>query len=1214
MNMLRNLFIFCLVASLTACNQDSDTSTSSEGRPIDTWVFRSVLDQKPRMLVAALHKDLYVAYDTPRAGMYKAWKGIVNFQGAVYDGAHGPQPTSVGDAYLLDESEDSSWMYDDGQGPIVPEVHYKGHSIHDGQLALMYRLKAKDHTADITEQVDYSISESGQLMLRRVFDAEQLAPGHRLIWKGNAILVDQSQIITNGETDIKSLGKKSMDQKSFIDYEIHLSIASADPVSLELPLLEATYLDPNIKDGFDVDDDDLPRGAQLIGKNDCKTCHNVSKQTVGPSYMAIARKYAHNDENAQMLLNKIKTGGSGIWGEQVMTPHPEIPDHDLKEMIAYIFSLSAYEGDDGSSDSDLPVMKSLQLDSDQLIPGAMTQVFAIQAGIESLPSELDKRTPIQAGILPNFDNINGGDFKELEDDFALLAKGILYIQEAGEYAFRIWSDDGSKLYLHNQQLIDNDGLHGTEMKQASVSLEAGYHPFRIEFFQGKGGKFLSFNMKAPGDESWRVFPRDMISHRLEDQEYLDALSLPMSVVTKIPGDRMPLEDVHPAFDLYQARPESFQKKIGGLDFLADGRMVVSVWEKEGAVYIIDNHKSGNPEDITYKRIAFGLAEPLGLKVVGDRLFVMQKQEMTELVDLDGDGLIDEYRTLCDDWGVTANFHEFGFGLEEKEGYLYANLATGILPGGAGMPNQHPDRGSCIKVDMNSGEMEIVANGLRTPNGVGLGYNDALFVSDNQGDWLPSSKILHVTEGDWFGSRAVDFEGTADYIEKKPVVWLPQDEIGNSPSTPLWLDKGPYAGQMIHGEVTHGGIKRVFVEEVDGAYQGCVFRFIQGLEAGVNRLRWSEDGVLYTGGIGNPGNWQHTGKKWYGLQRLEYNGESAFEMLAVRAHTDGIEIEFTEALKPGDGWDSSDYEIRQWYYEPTAEYGGPKLDDKALSIRRVNVSEDRRRVFLELEGMQPDHVIYVRLRNHFVSDNEHSLWSTEGWYTMNSIPANKPGFKSENPYDTAHNMLNSAEKAAEWTSLFDGQSLDQWHLFNKGEQAVGKWRISEGTLHFDPEAEGTPGDLVTDAIFEDFELYLEWKISNCGNSGIMYNVQEDTSYCCTYLTGPEMQILDNTCHPDARFVKHKAGDLYDLIETSMVTVNPAGEWNKVRIISQGGHYEFWLNGYKVVDFTMFDDDWSAMVAESKFSDWTDFGKFRSGRIALQDHGDKVWFRNLRIKTL
>ena len=160
-----------------------------------------------------------------------------------------------------------------------------------------------------------------------------------------------------------------------------------------------------------------------------------------------------------------------------------------------------------------------------------------------------------------------------------------------------------------------------------------------------------------------------------------------------------------------------------------------------------------------------------------------------------------------------------------------------------------------------------------------------------------------------------------------------------------------------------------------------------------------------------------------------------------------------------------------------------------------------------------------------------------------------------------------------------------------------------------------GDLVTDKEFEDYELRLEWKISPCGNSGVMFNVIEAGQYEYPWQTGPEMQIIDNTCHPDARFESHRAGCLYDLVSVKYETVKPAGEWNKVRIHIRNGKSQFWLNGRQVVEFEMFNGQWERMIQNSKFKDMPDFGKARKGRICLQDHNDAVvWFRNIKIREI
>lgn len=206
----------------------------------------------------------------------------------------------------------------------------------------------------------------------------------------------------------------------------------------------------------------------------------------------------------------------------------------------------------------------------------------------------------------------------------------------------------------------------------------------------------------------------------------------------------------------------------------------------------------------------------------------------------------------------------------------------------------------------------------------------------------------------------------------------------------------------------------------------------------------------------------------------------------------------------------------------------------------------------------------------------------------------------------------AQPASDWITLFDGTSKEGWHVYNNTSDGSA-WIIDNGALHLDPSRSGR-GDLVTDEEFENFELELEWKIDSCGNSGIMFNVVESPEYKNTYLTGPEMQVLDNACHPDSQYDKHRAGDLYDLIASSEVAVKPAGEWNQVRIISNNGNVEFWLNGINVVKFTMHTPEWDSLVAGSKFKEWPAFGKARKGRIAIQDHDDKVWYRNIRIRRL
>jgi hypothetical protein len=223
-----------------------------------------------------------------------------------------------------------------------------------------------------------------------------------------------------------------------------------------------------------------------------------------------------------------------------------------------------------------------------------------------------------------------------------------------------------------------------------------------------------------------------------------------------------------------------------------------------------------------------------------------------------------------------------------------------------------------------------------------------------------------------------------------------------------------------------------------------------------------------------------------------------------------------------------------------------------------------------------------------------------------------------PVEMTTNILTDEEKNAGWQLLFDGASKSNFHVFNKKSDGSA-WQVADGAIHLDTTTRNNGkivggGDLLTNDEYESFDLKLDWKIDPGGNSGIIFYVQEGPSFGETYHTGPEMQVLDNAAHPDAKIVKHRAGDLYDLITSSPETVKPAGEWNQVEVISNKGALEFHLNGTKILAITMWDDAWKKMIAASKFKQWSGFGTYKKGRIALQDHGNSVWYRNIKIKKL
>ncbi|MDO3385350.1 DUF1080 domain-containing protein [Gilvimarinus sp. SDUM040013] len=1183
---LRRTTLALIIAAgplLSACQPDtsSESTVTSPSMDGELRAFRSVLDGKPRILTLRLGDELSAAYDTDSGTLYKLWDGQLEFSGAVYDQKHGPQPEAPGREYLINES--AQWQGD---------IEYRGHRLNGDTAILLYG----NDSISIEETPSYTLAGEAAA-LTRTFQTK----GGSASLSGLA-LPEQFSVSGAGSIDGNTL-----------------SLGAGETVlTLHYPPL------PEQNAEAEQETAEVHPGEALIAGSDCAACHNPEVKTVGPSYVAIAQRYANEAGATAMLAQKIIEGGAGNWGQVPMSPHMSMSEDDAATMVDYIFTLQpkTEPASTGAGPMAQPAI-AVNLKSDTpsvegTQPGALFYQHYFsgdQPNVEVMRTTPPALAAHSAQVhLPTADA-----FEPFKERFAYQVKTNLKLDDPLATTLRLVSDDGSYLYLNNELAINHWGFHGPDPMDADIKLSAGIHPLEIIYFQGTSGAALSLQWKNPQTGEFEVVPESMLVVTEADVRIVEPVITDPDIVKAVPGDMREVAGVHPSFDLHQARPEAFEPMVGGLDHLPDGRLVVSTWDPEGSVYIVSNWDA--PADqINVKRIARGLAEPLGLKVVDGDIYVLQKQELTKLVDLNGDEIVDEYQLVANDWSVTSNFHEFAFGLEYQDGYFYGALATAILPGGASADPQAPDRGHAIKINKDTGKVETIASGLRTPNGIGFGIDGGLFTADNQGDWVPSSKIIELTEGAWYGSRSVDFEGTANLTETLPVVWLPQDEIGNSPGEPAPLNIGPYQNQMIHGEVTHGGIKRVFAERVNGRLQGAVFRFTQGLEAGVNRLQWAPDGSLIIGGVGNPGNWAHSGKKWYGLQRMAYNGETTFEMLSVSARSDGFEITFTEPVATGQNITADDFEVIQWRYEPTSEYGGPKLDKGPLEVEAFALSADRTKAQFKLAGLQENHMVYFRVKRSFVSENDNELWTTEAWYTLNAIPEGKP-VAINNAYSVEHNTLSDSEQADGWQLLFDGKTLEGLRNYNSDSLGE-RWVVDNGALHLTgrtPEDEGwtTPngGDVIlTPTPVENFELRLEWKVAKDGNSGIIYQVQEKPELEYPYLTGLEYQLLDNPGHPDGKIEKHRAADLYDLIKTKFVSVLPADSWNRTRLIVNQGKIEHWLNGYKLVEADTQSPQWQALIDASKFADWEHFAKAPDGHIVLQDHGDKVWFRDIKIRPL
>ncbi|HET9900753.1 MAG TPA: family 16 glycoside hydrolase [Actinomycetes bacterium] len=632
-------------------------------------------------------------------------------------------------------------------------------------------------------------------------------------------------------------------------------------------------------------------------------------------------------------------------------------------------------------------------------PGVTQRIFQLPFP----PSEL---CPIKPGQTPNIDVLKptidwDGDaaFGGLTDNFLVHVIANITVPTDGTYTFRLTSDDGSELFIDDGLVIDHDGLHGDTSKDGDKQLTAGMHALRINFFEAGGGQVLRLSWRPPGASDFSVVPNSVLS---TDSGVVRVTSPGNKECEGAdnPGDGLPLAGVNPAYDLVNLRPPGFEPKVTGLEWMGDDLLVLTWGDDDGdpssvtaagEVWKLTGVKTADdPTDVTATKIAESLREPMGIKVVDGALYISEKHQLSRLTDGDANGSYETKSTVTT-WPFDGNFHEFAFGLLYKDGFFYLNLSVSIDLGGATtVPQGSDDRGTHLKINKDTGQIEYVAGGLRTPHGIGWGPEDEIFVTDNQGGWLPANKLIHIQPGKFYNHFTTGPTGTPGRFDDErptpPALWLPHNEIANSPSQPMLIPSGPFAGQMWIADVTYGGIQRAFLEKVEGEYQGAYFRMTQGLESGLTHMLLEDDGSIIVGGLGAGGNWGQTGKLQFGLQKLVPNNTETFDIQKMELVDGGFDLTYTKPLSDETVAELAEkYVAKQWTYVPTSAYGGPKVAEEDLTVTDASLSADRKTVTLQIEGLKPNRVVYVRSPRPFTAQGGEELLSTEAWYTLNKLP-------------------------------------------------------------------------------------------------------------------------------------------------------------------------------------------------------------------------------------
>jgi glucose/arabinose dehydrogenase len=454
-------------------------------------------------------------------------------------------------------------------------------------------------------------------------------------------------------------------------------------------------------------------------------------------------------------------------------------------------------------------------------------------------------------------------------------------------------------------------------------------------------------------------------------------------------------------------PKEVVLEVGGLAFRADGKLLACT--RRGDVWLISG--PDDPDKVRYKQFATGLHEALGLCVVDKDVYVVQRPELTRLVDKDGDDVADDYVAVCDKWGVSGDYHEFAFGpARDKDGNFFVTLNVGF---GGGSQSKAPWRGWCVKVTPK-GELVPYACGLRSPNGVAVSPDGDVFYVDNQGEWVATCKMHHVREGEYYGHPAglrwVKQSPFAGKIPEKhtsgmlydgqkgkngvggmppltpPCIWFPYGRMGQSASEPVWDTTkgkfGPFAGQCFVGDQTKSTVMRVYLEKVKGRYQGACFPFRQGFQCGVNRLAFGPDGSLYVGET-NRG-WGSVGGKPYGLERLAYTGTVPFEIHAMKLTKDGFDLRFTKPLDPASAGRLAAYAVQSFTHNYWSTYGSPEEDRRAEKVAAVKVAADHKGVSLAMSGFKPGRVYELHLDGVKSAEGDGVL-HPEAYYTLNEVP-------------------------------------------------------------------------------------------------------------------------------------------------------------------------------------------------------------------------------------
>ena len=450
-------------------------------------------------------------------------------------------------------------------------------------------------------------------------------------------------------------------------------------------------------------------------------------------------------------------------------------------------------------------------------------------------------------------------------------------------------------------------------------------------------------------------------------------------------------------------PQDCVAEVGSIEMMPDGK--VAFGTRRGEIWIVENAFDPDITKAKFTKFAEGLHEILGLAWKDGWLYVTQRPELSRLKDKDGDGRADIFETVNAGWNITGDYHEYAFGSRpDKQGNIWIGLClTGSFNSNA------PWRGWCVRISPD-GKMQPVAAGLRSPGGIGFIPDGEVFYDDNQGVWNGSSSLKHLKQGAFEGhpdtlkwwdltngalgeKPLATVNNTRIETERKrnpkyvpPAIVLPHGYVGNSPTAWDWDESGkfgPFIKQLFIADQTASVLNRVFIEKVNGVYQGACFPFLMGLRSGPIGVRMSGDGTtLFVGGSDR--GWGSRGGHPDAFERVRWTGKVPFEIHEMHARPDGFELTFTSPVDPEIAKNPASYTAREYTWALREEYGGPEVDEVIPKIEVVSVGQDNKSVRIKVTPLTKGHVHQISLPGIKSTDGQNLLHPI-GYYTLNEIP-------------------------------------------------------------------------------------------------------------------------------------------------------------------------------------------------------------------------------------